>query len=130
MRFLFDILRLGHNFAKLRKNHLELLAQALHRSRKKLVSAASEWKIFSEENYISKRLPISDYPQYIEIQEALGTYRRSRFERAFRKLKRIVLKQRNVLVDKFGPMLRNDLKELTVQTLEPDRIPFDKETIV
>jgi hypothetical protein len=97
---LFDVLRYGDSFTELRRNHPDLLTWALHRSREKIDMAASEWKAFLEEYFIHKGLPVPDSPQYVEIQEALEIYRRSQFERAFQKLKRIVRQRWDVLFDK------------------------------
>ncbi len=48
---------------------------------------------------------VPEYPQYLEIQEALGLYGRSKFERNLRRLKRNGLKRWNVFIDKFWPKL-------------------------
>ena len=72
--FLVDILRFGHSFKTLRKNHPELLTEALQRSPENLAGAASEWRAFVDEFYGNQGIPVSDYPQYVEIQEALGMY--------------------------------------------------------
>lgn len=98
-RFLFDILRLGHNLSTLRKDYPDLLAEALYRSSKTLILAKSEWTTFVNEFYINSYLQVPEYSQYVEIQEALGLYGRSQFERILRKLKRNVLKRWNMLVD-------------------------------
>lgn len=70
--FLFDILRVGRDFIRLREKYPELLAEAVLRTPARLDLAAVEWKSFAEENYLNKGLPIPDYPRYIQIQEALG----------------------------------------------------------
>ena len=102
---LFDILRLGNGFRELRKNHADLLVEVLHRSTEKLALAATEWKAFTHEFYIDQGLPVPDYPQFVEIQEALGLYGQSQFERTFRRLKRTFLKRWNMLFDRFRSTL-------------------------
>ena len=98
---LFDILRLGNGFTELRKNHADLLVEVLRRSTEKLALAATQWKAFAHEFYIDQGLPVPDYPQFVEIQEALGLYGQSQFERTFRRLKRTLLKHWNVFFDRF-----------------------------
>ena len=98
---LFDILRLGKGFRGLQKDHGDLLVEILHRSTQKLALAATEWKAFAHEFYIDQGLSVPDYPQFVEIQEALGLYGQSRLERTFRRLKRTLLKRWNVFFDRF-----------------------------
>ena len=110
-RFLFDILRLGHGFPRLRKDYPELLAEILYRSSETLPLAESEWTTFADEFYITLGLEVPEYPQYLEIQEALGLYGRSQFERILRRLKRNGLKRWNVFVDKIWPKIRKKSRE-------------------
>jgi len=102
-RFLLDILRLGHGLSTLRKDYPDLLAETLSRSSETLALAKSEWTAFVNEFYIGSGLQVPEYPQYVEIQEALGLYGRSQFERILRRLKRNGLKRWNVFVDKIWP---------------------------
>lgn len=98
--FLFDMLRLGHGLTILRKDYPDILADALYRSSETLALAESEWMKFADEFFTSRGFQVPEYPQYVEIQEALGLYGRSRFERILRKLKRNGSKRWNVFVDK------------------------------
>ena len=102
-RFLFDILRMGRNFLELREIYPDLLAEALHRFSENLTLTASEWRAFTADFYLDKNLTIPDYPEYVEIQEALGICGRFKLERWFRKLKRNALKRWNVFIDKYWP---------------------------
>jgi hypothetical protein len=98
---LLDILRLGKGFRGLQKDHGDLLVEVLHRSTQTLALAAAEWKAFAHEFYIDQGLSVPDYPQFVEIQEALGLYGQSRLERTFRRLKRTLLKRSNMFFDRF-----------------------------
>jgi hypothetical protein len=69
--FLFDILRRSCDFITLGQNHPTFLAAALLRNPTRLTMAATDWKAFAEENFLSKGLPVPHDPQYIQIQEAL-----------------------------------------------------------
>ena len=100
-RFLFDILRMGRSFLELGEIYPDLLIQALRRFSENLRLAASEWRAFSAESYLDKNLTIPEYPDYVEIQEALGICGRSKLERWFRKLKRNALKRWIVIIDKY-----------------------------
>jgi hypothetical protein len=100
-RFLLDILRMGRNFLELKETYPDLLAKALHRSPENLALAASEWRAFTTEYYLDKNLTIPDYPDYVEIQEALGIFGRSKLKRWLHKLKRNALKRWNVFIDKY-----------------------------
>jgi hypothetical protein len=100
-RFLLDILRMGRNFLELKETYPDLLAKALHRSSANLALATSEWRAFTTEYYLDKNLTIPDYPDYVEIQEALGIYGRSKLTRWLHKLKRNALKRWNVFIDKY-----------------------------
>ena len=102
-RFLFDILRSGHSLLTLRKEYPDLLTEILYRSSERLALAKSEWIAFIDEHYIRSGLQVPEYSQYVEIQEALGLYGRSQFERTLRRLKRIGLKRWNVFLDKIWP---------------------------
>ena len=102
---LFDILRLGNGFTELRKNHADLLVEVLRRSTEKLALAATQWKAFAHEFYIDQGFPVPDYPQFVEIQEPLGLYGQSQFERTFGRLKRTLLKRWNVFFDRFWSTL-------------------------
>jgi hypothetical protein len=101
--FLFDILRLGHPLSTLRKDYPDLIAETLYRSSEALAFAKSEWTAFVDDYYIASGLQLPEYPQYVEVQEALGLYGRSQFECTLRRLKRNGLKRWNMLVDKIGP---------------------------
>lgn len=74
-QFLFDILRLGSNFSTLQDNFPELFAEALYRSPETLALAKSEWTTFANQFYLDAGLQIPEYPQYMEIQVALGDAR-------------------------------------------------------
>ena len=102
-KFLSDILRPREalSFAALRLLYRELLAEALHRTPETLELAASEWKAFTDETFRNRGRPVPDWPQYVEIQEALGLRGRSSFERTLRKLKRTTQKRLDVLWDEF-----------------------------
>jgi len=96
-QFLIDILRpqMEYTFAGLGWKYPEIFAEALERSPEALESAAAEWKSFTD-LFTSQGLRVPEFPQYIEIKEALGIYGRSSLERAFRKLKRAAQKRLNV----------------------------------
>lgn len=99
-QFLGQILRpRKRNFGDLRWQHGRLLAEALRRTPEALELAASAWKVFVSDYFRDR--PVPDWPQYVEIQEGLGLYGRSPFERTFRKLKRTAQKRLNVLWDAF-----------------------------
>ena len=99
-RFLFDILRPGHNLLTLREDYPDFLTESLYRSSETLALAKSEWSAFINDFYIRSGLQVPEYPQYVEIQEALGLCGRSQFEPTLRTLKRNGLKRWNVVVDK------------------------------
>ena len=99
--FLFDILRVGYDFIKLRENHPNLLAEALLRNPDRLAQAAAEWKAFTQENYLNKGLSVPNDSQFVEIQEALGLYGRFKSERVLRRIKRNTQKRWAVLIDKY-----------------------------
>jgi hypothetical protein len=85
--FVFDVLRIGYSFTKLKEIHPDLFSEALARKPTRIEQAAAEWKSFAEEKYSSKGLVIPDYPQFVQIQETLGLYGRSKLERALRRIK-------------------------------------------
>lgn len=91
--FLFDILRSRRSIADLRWKYKEFLAEVLRRSPETLEHAASEWEDFVDEFFRNRGLVIPDWPQYVEIQEALGIYG------PWRRLKRMAVKWWNVLWD-------------------------------
>ena len=105
-QFLFNMLRFGHPLSTLRKDYPDLMAEALYRSSETLALAESEWKAFVDDYYIASGLQLPAYPQYVEVQEALGLYGRSQFERTLRRLKRNGLKRWNMFVDKIWPKVR------------------------
>ena len=100
-KFLFDILRPRAEFTldNLRRQYPRLMTDALHRSKQAIDLAASQWNIFTTEMYTDRGQPIPDWPQYIEIQEGLGLYGRSRLERVVRKFKRRTQKWLDMLWD-------------------------------
>lgn len=101
-RFLFLIFRQGVNFLELQQYNPDLVAEALHRSSENLALAAVESGTFSAEFYLKRNRTIPDYPEYVEIQEALGIYGRSRLERWFRKVKRFAIKRWDVFIDQWA----------------------------
>ena len=92
---------MGRNFLELRETYPDLLAEALHRGSENLALATSEWRAFTTDYYLDKNITIPDYPDYVEIQEALGICGRSKLKRWLRKLKRNALKRWNVFIDKY-----------------------------
>ena len=92
--FLSDILT-GDRFPVLQWKYPEILTEALRRSPKTLELAASEWRAFSNEYFISKGRPVPNSAQYVEIQESLGIYGESHLERSIRKFKRSALRLLN-----------------------------------
>ena len=101
-KFLFDILRRGFGFKALRERHPDFLAEALLRTPDRISLAAAEWKSFAE----SKGLSVPDYPLFVEIQEALGLYGQTKWERKFRKMKRNAQKHVYVFFDWFKTWCR------------------------
>jgi hypothetical protein len=99
--FVFDVVRIGCNFAKLKEVHPDLFSEALARNSMRIDQAATEWKSFIEGKYSSKGLVIPDYPQFIQIQEALGLYGQSKLERTLRRIKSRIRKCWYVIVDHF-----------------------------
>jgi hypothetical protein len=97
--FLYDILNWGFNLPYLQQKYPELLAEALRRTPETLSLAAYEWKIFADVYFRQGNRTVPDLPIYVEIQEALGIYGRSRLERAFRQIKRRAQKHLNVLLN-------------------------------
>jgi hypothetical protein len=93
--------RQGCTFVKLQQKYPKFMADALDRSPEALNLAASEWKYFTYDVFESRGIPVPDLPQYVEIQEGLGIYGRSNFERTLRKLKRASQKWLNVVWYKF-----------------------------
>lgn len=112
-KFLFDILRPRPEFTfqKLRRQYPRLMADALRRSKQSIDLAASQWNIFTTEMYTDRGQPIPDWPQYIEIQEGLGLYGRSRLERVGRKLKRRAQKWLDILWDKISTICKSSSDE-------------------
>jgi hypothetical protein len=98
--FLFEILLTNRSFLELREIYPDLLAQALCRSSENLALVASEWRAFASRFYLDRNHTIPDYPDFVEIQESLGIYGRSRLERWVRKLRRNGLRQWNIFIDK------------------------------
>ena len=98
-KFLYDILNWGCSLPFLQQKYPELLAEALRRTPDTLTLAAFEWKTFADAYFIRRNHSVPDLPLYVEIQEALGIYGRSRLERAFRQIKRRAQKHLNVLFD-------------------------------
>jgi len=99
--FLFEILLTDHKFLELREIYPDLLAQVLYRSSENLALAASEWRAFASQLYLDRNCTIPDYPDFVEIQEALGIYGRSKVERWLWKLRRNVLRLWNIFIDKY-----------------------------
>jgi hypothetical protein len=99
--FVFDILRIGYSFTKLKEIHPDIFSEALARTSIRIEQAAAEWKSFAQEKYLSKGLVIPDYPQFVQIQEALGLYGRSKLERALRRIKSSIRKQWYVIFDRY-----------------------------
>jgi hypothetical protein len=62
----------------------------LDRSPERLARASSEWKLFSQKFFINRGRPVPDWAMYMEIQEELGIYGKSRLHRLRRVLKRKV----------------------------------------
>ena len=93
-QFLFFILRprKGMTFAYLRQEYPEILSEALHRSPETLGLAASEWKAFTNNYFVSRGRPVPDWPQYVEIEEALALHELSLFETVLRRFKRTAQK--------------------------------------
>jgi hypothetical protein len=83
----------------LRRKYPDLLAEALHRNPETLALAASEWKSFVDEYFPEGNYTVPDRSQYVEIQEALGIYGRSKFERTFRRIKRTAQNRLNMFLD-------------------------------
>ena len=106
--FLFDILRVGHNFIKLRENYPDLFEEALLRNPERLSQAATEWKEFVREKYLSKGLDTPNYPRFVQIQEELGLCGQSKLGR----IKKYVQKHWKVLVDKFNAWRSNQPRVL------------------
>lgn len=80
--FLFDILRVGYNFTILRDKYPDLLSAALLRNSERLSEAQAEWEEFTREKYLNNGLPVPAYPHFVQIQEALGLYKQSKWDRA------------------------------------------------
>jgi hypothetical protein len=100
-RFLFKILRprkIGYHLRDLRSEFPKIFDEAVHRSQETLEMAESEWELFADEFYRNRGLLVPDWPNYVEIQEGLGIYGRSPFERKLRKLKRRIQRQLNLLL--------------------------------
>lgn len=97
--FLFDILRAGYNFTKLRDKYPDLLSEALFRNSERLSEAQVEWVEFTWKKYLSNGLDVPAYPHFVQIEEALGLYGRSKLERALRRIRRIIRKHSDVLFD-------------------------------
>jgi hypothetical protein len=76
--FMTAILRWGYELPRLQQVYPDLLAKALKRSPERIAAAVSEWKAFTDELYLSKGRPVPDYPEYVEIQEAIEKYKRSK----------------------------------------------------
>jgi hypothetical protein len=77
--FMAAILRWGYKLPRLQQLYPYLLAKALERSPERVARAVSEWKAFVDECYLSKDRAVPDYPEFIEIQEAIRKYGRSKF---------------------------------------------------
>jgi hypothetical protein len=78
--FMAVILRWGYELPRLQQVYPDLLAKALERSPERIARAVSEWKAFTDELYLSKG-PVPNYPEYMEIQEAIEKYKRSNLVR-------------------------------------------------
>jgi len=98
--FLFDILRVGYNFTKLRDKYPDLLSEALLRNSERLSEAHAEWGEFTREKYLSNGLGVPAYPHFVQIQEALGLYGRFKLERTLRRIKRSIQHHYCVLFDR------------------------------
>ena len=97
-RFLWLIV--GHfamNLKHLHREYPELVDEALERSPENLASAAREWKSFAY-HWNNRGDPIPDHPSFVEIQEGLGLYGRTRLERSLRRIKRTAQKRLNVFI--------------------------------
>ena len=103
--FLHDILK-GEGFPVFQQKYPELLMEALHRSAETLTLAASEWKAFVEDFFRDKGRAVPDSPLYVEIQEGIGIYGGSSFERFVRRLKGTAQKRGNVFLDKLWRAFR------------------------
>jgi hypothetical protein len=91
-QFLFFLLRprTGMTFAYLRQEYPEILSEALHRSPETLGLAASEWKAFKNNYFVSRGRPVPDWTQYVEIEEALALHELSLFKITLKRFKRTV----------------------------------------
>jgi hypothetical protein len=107
---LFFLLRRtkGMTLAYLRRKYPEIMSEALYRSPETLKLAASEWKVFTDEYFISHGWPVPDWPQYVEIQEELELYERSSFERTLRRFKRNAQKWLKMLWCQIGRVWGNE----------------------
>jgi hypothetical protein len=97
--FSLFILRCGLDFLQLRRHFPDLLAEALHRSPENIALAAAEWGTFSAKFYLNANRTVPGYPEYVEIQEALGIYGRSGLEHCARKVKRFAIKRWDIFID-------------------------------
>jgi len=96
-KLLFDTLRRGFGFKALRERHPDFLAEAPDR----ISLAAVEWKSFADEKYLNKGFSVPDHPKFVEIQEVLGLYGQTKWERKFRRMKRKAQKHVYVFFDWF-----------------------------
>jgi hypothetical protein len=98
-RFMFAILQMGSTLGELRESYPDLLEEALHRSPVSISLAAFEWEEMTVEFNYTIGGTSTKKPVYVEIQETLGLYGKSKLERWFRKIKRNTLKRWNVFID-------------------------------
>ena len=73
----------------LRAHYGDLLSVALKRSPEALSAVASEWASFKYSWFQQYERPVPDWPAYVEIQEGLGIYGRTRWHRFGRRVKRL-----------------------------------------
>jgi hypothetical protein len=88
--FLHNLLPRLNDLEVLRGSFSEYIEDLLDRSPERLAYAASKWKSLSQKFFLDKGRPVPDWPMYVEIQEELGIYGRSRLHRLQRVLKRKV----------------------------------------
>ena len=95
-RFLERLLTKRHwDFPLLQQHYDDLLASALEPSPEALSAAADAWEWFKYSYFGKYRLPVPDWPVYVEIQEGLGIYGRTWAHRYGRRVKRVA--QRHML---------------------------------
>jgi hypothetical protein len=111
--FIYNLVRprTGCTFAMLQKRYPEFMREGLQRSPEALKLAASEWNYFVEDVFGSRGIPVPNWSQYVEIQEGLGIYGRSEFERTLQKLRRASQKWLNMAWYNFRDGFRNKWRE-------------------